>query len=264
MQLLQRDFMNVCLAHRMHQNHIDAVTGTLFVVQHGGIYLLNRIRQLCRQLVCLTNFCDLLGIIRLSQLGSELGSLHHADGNGLTVCQFGKMSDFFRAVTDGVTKVQNHAQTGVMLVLLDNIALDAHAFVDNMLHIALKVRLSNHVQNVRIGNAAIFNHFRHTIVEDAFRQGSENVGVDDDQLRLIKRADQIFALRQIDAGFSADRRIHLCKQRSRNLAHMNAAQIGCCGKAGDIADHTAAQCDDQIRTGQFRFAQIRIDTCDGI
>ena len=45
---------------------------------------------------------------------------------------------------------------------------------------------------------------------------------------------------------------------------MNAAQIGCCGKAGDVTDHTAAQCDDQIRTGQFRFAQIRIDTCDGI
>ena len=78
---------------------------------------------------------------------------------------------------------------------------------------------------------------------------------------MVKCADQIFALGKIHRNFSAHRGIHLSEKRGRDLYKFDPAQETGRGKSGKIADHAAAQCDDEIAAGNFclkhRFVDLR-------
>ena len=82
--------------------------------------------------------------------------------------------------------------------------------------------------------------------EFALRQRVEQRGVGDHQDRLMEGADQVLAVRRIDAGLAADRGIDLRQQRGRHLHEVEAAPHARRGEAGEIADHAAAERDDQI------------------
>ncbi len=62
----------------------------------------------------------------------------------------------------------------------------------------------------------------------------------------MKSAEQILALRRIDPGLAADRRIDLRQQRGRHLHEIDAAAQDRGRKACEIADHAAAERDHQI------------------
>ena len=62
----------------------------------------------------------------------------------------------------------------------------------------------------------------------------------------MERADQILALRRVDAGLAADGGIDLRKQRRRDLHEAHAAAEDARGKAGKVADHAAAERDDGV------------------
>ena len=62
----------------------------------------------------------------------------------------------------------------------------------------------------------------------------------------MEGADQVLALRRVDAGLAADRGIDLRQQRGRHLHEAHAAAQDAGGKAGEIADDAAAQGDDEI------------------
>ena len=62
----------------------------------------------------------------------------------------------------------------------------------------------------------------------------------------MKGAEQVLAMRRVDAGLAADRGIDLRQQRGRHLHEIDAAADDRCGKAGEIADHAAAERDDEI------------------
>ena len=62
----------------------------------------------------------------------------------------------------------------------------------------------------------------------------------------MERADQVLAVRRIDAGLAADRGIDLRQQRGRHLHEIDAAPHDRRGKAGEIADHAAAERDHEI------------------
>ena len=62
----------------------------------------------------------------------------------------------------------------------------------------------------------------------------------------MKRADQVLALRRIDAGLAADGRIDLGEKGCRHLHHAHAAPEDACGEAGKIADDPAAERNDAI------------------
>ena len=61
----------------------------------------------------------------------------------------------------------------------------------------------------------------------------------------MKHADEVFALGRVDGGFSADGGIHLCQQCGGDLCERDAALEHTGGKAGQIADHPAAQRNDK-------------------
>ena len=62
----------------------------------------------------------------------------------------------------------------------------------------------------------------------------------------MEGADQVLALRGVDAGLAADRGVDLGEQRGRQLHHAHAAPQDAGGKAGQVADHAAAQRNDAI------------------
>ena len=61
---------------------------------------------------------------------------------------------------------------------------------------------------------------------------------------LMKRPDEVLAARVIDPGLAADRGIDLRQQRRRHLYEIDAALVTGRRKSGDVADDTAAECDD--------------------
>ncbi len=99
-------------------------------------------------------------------------------------------------------------------------------------------------------------------------QSLERVEVAQNQLRLIKSADEIFAGLQIDADLAADGAVHQREQRCRRLNEGNSAQISRRDEAGQIADDPAAERDDEgfsfqpllrkmVVTGLNRFEAFR-------
>ena len=77
-------------------------------------------------------------------------------------------------------------------------------------------------------------------------QGFQNGKIHIYQSWLVKSADHILILHEINAGFPADAAVNLGKQRGRYLNKINAAQIGCRGKTGQIADDSTAQSKQDI------------------
>ncbi len=74
----------------------------------------------------------------------------------------------------------------------------------------------------------------------------QNVSVGDDEARLVEDADQVLALRRIDAGLAADRAVDLGEKRRRDLHKAHATAQDARGKSGEVADHAAAEGDDEI------------------
>lgn len=60
---------------------------------------------------------------------------------------------------------------------------------------------------------------------------------------MMECTDHIFVLVEIDARFSSNAGIYLCKQCRRKLNEINAAQIRCRRIAGQIPNDTAAECE---------------------
>ncbi len=163
----------------------------------------------------------------------------------------------FERVAEGVAEIEQRAFAGLALVARDDAGLAAAAHRDGMLarrpageHI-LPVRLKPG-KKCGIAEQPVFGDLGIAGAEFARRQRVEQRRVGDHQRGLMKRADQILALRGVDAGLAADRGVHLRQQRRRHLHEVEAAPHAGGGKAGKIADHAAAERDDQIAALDLR------------
>ena len=67
---------------------------------------------------------------------------------------------------------------------------------------------------------------------------------------------------QIDADLAADGAVHLRQQRRRHLHERDAAQIGRRDKSRQVADHTAAERDDERFSFQPMHRELVITTLD--
>jgi hypothetical protein len=74
--------------------------------------------------------------------------------------------------------------------------------------------------------------------------------VADDRDRLVERPDEVLALRQVDAGLAADRRVDLREQRGRHLQHRDPTPVRRRREAREVADDPAADGDDEVVAGQ--------------
>src|SRR5262245_33121991 len=73
----------------------------------------------------------------------------------------------------------------------------------------------------------------------SWKRGQQS-NVRDDATRLVKDADEILSLGNIDRGLASDRRVDLGQKRGRNLHDVNASlkNSGC--KARQVSDDTAS------------------------
>ena len=101
-------------------------------------------------------------------------------------------------------------------------------------------------EEARVADEPVFGDLGVARPQLAQRQGREHVGIGDDERRLVERADQVLALRRVDAGLAADRAVDLGEQGRRHLHEADAAAQDRSGEAREIADHAAAERDDEI------------------
>ena len=96
----------------------------------------------------------------------------------------------------------------------------------------------------------VLGHLAAAAAQLARRQRGERVQVAHHAARLPERADEVLALRQVDAGLAADRRVDHPQQRRGHVDHRHAAMPHRGGEAGDVGDHPAAEADDDVVAGE--------------
>ena len=94
-------------------------------------------------------------------------------------------------------------------------------------------------------------------------QRQQHVGINEDQARLMKRADKIFATWMINARFAADAAVNHCQHRGWQLHQCHAAHNRRRHKARQITDHAAAQCQNRIVALYAVFQQPRVHCFSG-
>ena len=71
---------------------------------------------------------------------------------------------------------------------------------------------------------SVLHDFVQTRSEFTPRECFQQVRIDDDDRRLMKRANQVFPKRVVDADLAADRTVHLREQRRWHVGQRDAAQ----------------------------------------
>ena len=95
------------------------------------------------------------------------------------------------------------------------------------------------------GEQAGLHDLGHPLAPLRGRQRLEQRGIDHRAHRPVERADEVLALRQVDRGLAADRRVDLGDEARRNRHPGDAAEIGRCGEAGRVGRAAAAERDDR-------------------
>ena len=112
----------------------------------------------------------------------------------------------------------------------------------------------------------------HAVLDDLVQPGAELAAgecvherrIHRHQSRLMKRANQILALRMIDADFAADRAVDLREQRRWHVDERDAAEICGRGEAGHVADDAAADRNEDGASIGVRPDQRIVDAADGL
>ena len=107
----------------------------------------------------------------------------------------------------------------------------------------------------RVAEQPVLGHLGVAGAHLARRQRAQHVGVGQHEARLVEGADQVLALRRVDAGLAADGAVHLRQQRGRDLHEAHAAAQDGRGEAGEVADHAAAERDDEIAALEAQLEQ---------
>ena len=100
------------------------------------------------------------------------------------------------------------------------------------------------VEQLRVEDHAVLDHFAQSGAIVSLGQRVERRRVDQDAHRLQERADHVLRARQIDADLAADAAVDLGQQRRGDLEEADAPGVGGRDEPGQIADHAAADGDD--------------------
>ena len=111
-------------------------------------------------------------------------------------------------------------------------------------------RSSSSVASSSSPSNAYFDHLAEAAPELAVGQRAQPRGIDQHRAGLVERADEVLALREVDAGLAADRGIDHREQGRGHLHDVDAAVVHRRGERSGIADDTTAERDDGIRTQQ--------------
>src|SRR4029077_13659801 len=206
---------------------------------------------------------DAAGVIRRHETkpGGELERANDAERDRLTMQQLaGEPRRRLEGVAESVAEIEQRALAGLALVARDDPGFAAACDRDRMLtgRTAREHILPIHLEpgkETRIAEQAEFRKLGVAGAKLARWQGVEQRGVGDDEGRLMERADKVLAVPRVDRGLAADRGIDLRQQCGWHLHDIEPAAQDRRGKAGEIADYTAAERDHHVVALDTRFEQ---------
>ena len=154
-------------------------------------------------------------------------------------------------MAERMAEIEQHAFAGLALVAPHDSRLGATTDRDSVL-----ARRAAGEQVAPVGlqpgeeggvvDQAVLGDFRIAGAKLARRERVEQRRVGHHQHRLVKRADQILAVRRVDPGLAADRGVDLGQQRGRDLHDVEPAPGDRRGEAGEVADHATTERHDEI------------------
>ena len=172
------------------------------------------------------------------------------DGHGFPMQQAAIVPHLgFQRVAEGVAQVEQGAAIDAALLALigrDHAGLEGTGHADGLgLHGGVARQHRRPValtpcEQCRIAQQPGFYDFGIPRAQFAHRQGGQGGRIGQHGDGLVERAHQILAKRGIDARLAPHRRIHLRKQRGRNLYEWQPAQGGGGGVVGDLSGFCAA------------------------
>ena len=177
----------------------------------------------------------------------EPGRRRDADRHRLAVGEATVAGAGLERVADGVAVVQHRPELGLLLVTLDDRGLDPARPGDHPLErrqIAREQRagVPFDVDEVRrVGDDAVLDDLREAGAELPVGQRDDDVGIHEDEARLVEGADQVLGAGMVDRGLAADRGVHLGEDGRRELDEVEAAHVGGGHEPREVADGSAAE-----------------------
>src|SRR5580692_6164600 len=153
----------------------------------------------------------------------------------------------FQRVSDRVAEIEHLPQPTLTFVGTNHRRLQAHGIGNYFFHhnrVAIQNRAAPVFEKLEqswISNDAALQRLVKSGTILARRQRLQNVGINQHRARLMKSSEKILSRRKVDAGLSADRRIHLRQHGRWHLNDIHTAHVDGSQKPGHIADHAAAE-----------------------
>lgn len=198
----------------------------------------------------------------------QVGFANHADGHGFAVQQggVGFEGQAFDGMADGMPEVEGFADAFFPGVFFHDALFDEQGRQDGRAPV-------DAVQGADpadlfplngIGDEAVFDGLGEAAADFPGRQGAEEGRVDENREGVLKKADAVFELKKIDAQLSADGGVQLGQQGGGDLDEADAALEGGCAEAAHVADHAAAEVDQQRVAAGLLFHQLLPDEPAGV
>ena len=166
-------------------------------------------------------------------------------------------------MADGVAEIENHAHTELPLIHTDHLGLHPYGGRDHLLQrrgIALVKGLAmalNEAEERRVPDEPSLDAFVNPSPQFPLGKGVEQCNVCHHFLWRIEAAHQILAGLQIDPSLAPHRGIYLRQQRGRYLDVIDSAHVDGAEKPAHVANHAAAECDQQGRAVCSGFGHLR-------
>ncbi len=150
-----------------------------------------------------------------AELCGKFRRQHHADGNAFAMEQaVGKAGGGLQRMAEGMTEIEQCALAGFALVARHDSGFGAAGCGDGVFARSAACENIGVIglepgEERFIAEHAIFGDFGIAGAKLTRRQRIQHRGIRDHQKRLVKRAEQILALRRIDPGLAADGGIDL-------------------------------------------------------
>ncbi len=201
------------------------------------------------------------GVVDESGAVGELGGEDHADRDRLAVPQPVSLGLLDR-VTEGVSVVQDLAETGLLEVHADDVGLDPDGPLDELDEVrsvgargAGRVGLDE-VEDRGIGDEPRLDDLREAGDEVRRRQRGQDVEVAHDADRRVEGSDEVLALGGVDAGLAPDGRVDHGEQGRRDGDPGAAAQPGRGDEPGQVGDGPAPDPHDRVGPGEPGHAEL--------
>ena len=176
----------------------------------------------------------------------------HPQRHRVTVGQIGVIVVFFQRVPHRMPKVEQLALAGFGFVPLHHAALDIHAAGDGRFDMRFFHRDAGFqlAEQLLVLNTGSFDDLRHAGGQLPPGQRTQAIGVRQHQGGLVKAADEVLPLRQVQTGFAAHAAVHLGQQGGGHLDQRDAPQDSPGQKARQVSGNAAAQGHDAVRPGE--------------